>query len=60
MLELKDPFAEEMLLKILVLLEKRVKNHLGLEIEEVKKLYNELLHESFTRTSVTEYLAKKA
>jgi len=58
MLELKDPFAEEILLKIIILLENRVKNGTGLEATEVRKLYNELLHESFTHTSVAEYLEK--
>jgi len=56
MLELKDPFAEEVLLKIIILLEKRVKNKAGLQPAEVKQLYNELLHESFTHTSVAEYI----
>jgi hypothetical protein len=55
MLEIKRDHAEEVILKIMMALEKRVNNKMGLNVDELKEFYNQLLHDAFTEESVQNY-----
>ena len=55
MLELDIDHAEEIILKLLINLEKKVNAKSGMTPEEVREFYNNLLHNAFTEESVRAY-----
>jgi len=55
MLEIKREHAEEVILKLMIALEKRVNNKMGLDANELKEFYNQLLHDAFTEESIKNY-----
>jgi len=59
MLEIKKEHAEEVILKLMMVLEKKVNQKLGMDADELKDFYNQFLHHAFTEESVQQYKYKK-